>query len=382
MSTRRIDDQLEKLKGSAGSRYRIPTPALVLELDALEYNIRLMAERARRAGVQMRPHAKSHKSAYIAKLQIAAGAVGVCCAKLGEAEALMDAGVHSVLVTSPIVGRDCAERAVQLASIDPAFQVVVDHPTQVDVLARCAEQQRSVLRVLIDIDVGLARTGVNSVEAALELANRIQSSTGLSLCGVQGYGGHWQHMPGAQVRRSAVAAGMQRVREVVAALNAQGVSLEIITGGGTGTFAADAELRTLNEVQPGSYIFMDAQYRDALGADPDGAFRQSLFVQSRVVSVNAAPYVTMDAGLKAFATDGPLPRAASERFAACSYFYFGDEHGRLMRPAGDTSIALDERIEFIPPHCDPTVDRYDRYFLVRKDVFVGTTVIDAARRAQ
>ena len=341
-----------------------------------------MAQRANSAGLQLRPHAKCHKSAYIAKLQIDAGAVGVCCAKLGEAEALMDAGVRGILVTSPIVGGDCAERAALLARTDAMFQIVVDHPAQVDVLAACAERERSMLRVLIDVDVGLARTGVNSVAAALAIAKRVRSSSSLLLCGVQGYGGHWQHLPGLEIRRAAVATGMHRLRELVDALEAQGAAPEIVTGGGTGTFAADADLRVFNEVQPGSYIFMDAQYRDALGADPDGAFQQSLFVQSRVVSVNAEAHVTLDAGLKAFATDGPPPRAVDARFIDCKYNYFGDEHGRLTRPANDSSIDLDQRIEFLPPHCDPTVDRYDRYFLVRKDVFVGTTPIEAARRAQ
>ena len=382
MSTQAIDRQLERLKGRPGSRFQLPTPALVLELDALERNIRVMTERARSAGLRLRPHAKSHKSAHIAKLQIDAGAVGVCCAKLGEAEALMEAGVRGVLVTSPVVGGDCAERAVQLAHVDATFQIVVDHPAQVDVLAACAERHRGKLRVLIDIDVGLARTGANSVAAALEIAGRVRSSPALLLCGVQGYGGHWQHLPGLETRRAAVATGMQRLRAVVDALKAQGAAPEIVTGGGTGTFAADADLRVLNELQPGSYVFMDVQYRDALGADPDGAFQQSLFVQSRVVSVNAEAHVTVDAGLKAFATDGPTPRAVGARFVDCKYHYFGDEHGRLTRPVNVPSIDLDQRIEFVPPHCDPTVDRYDRYFLVRQDVFVGTTPIEAARRAQ
>jgi D-serine deaminase-like pyridoxal phosphate-dependent protein len=380
MSGQVIDQQLERLKREPGSRYRLPTPALVLELDALEHNIRLMAERARSAGVRLRPHAKCHKSAHIAKLQIDAGAVGVCCAKLGEAEALMDANIRGVLVTSPIVGGDCAERAAQLACKDSTLQVVVDHPAQVDALGASTERRGAALRVLIDVDVGLARTGANSVDAALEIARRVRASPALRLCGVQGYGGHWQHLPGMDARRAAVTAGMQRLRAVIDALKAQGSAPEIVTGGGTGTFAADADLHVLNEVQPGSYIFMDMQYRDALGADPDGAFHQSLFVQSRVVSVNAEAHVTLDAGLKAFATDGPTPRAVGARFADCKYNYFGDEHGRLTRHVA--SIDLDERIEFIPPHCDPTVDRYDRYFLVRKDVFVGTMPIEAARRAQ
>ena len=175
---------------------------------------------------------------------------------------------------------------------------------------------------------------------------------------------------------------MKQLAAAIEALRASGYEISIVTGGGTGTFAADAALRVLNEAQPGSYIFMDAQYRDALGADEDAAFEQSLFVQAQVVSVNAAHWVTVDAGLKAFATDGPLPRPVGQRFGGSSYFYFGDEHGGLSRPLQGSPIRLGERAEFIPPHCDPTVDRYEMLFLVRSDVLIEITPLQAARRSQ
>lgn len=175
---------------------------------------------------------------------------------------------------------------------------------------------------------------------------------------------------------------MERLSTVVRALREAGHPVDWVTGGGTGSFAADAELGVLTEVQPGSYVFMDSQYRDALDEDADGQYEQSLFVQARVVSINAASHVTVDAGLKAFATDGPLPRAADPRYAGCRYFWYGDEHGGLARPAEGPPPALGERIEFIPPHCDPTVDRYDRLVLVRGDTVVEVVPIEAARRSQ
>jgi D-serine deaminase-like pyridoxal phosphate-dependent protein len=285
-----------------------------------------------------------------------------------------------VLVTSPIVGADCATRAVALARIDPTFVLVADHPEQVRALAAASGSAR--VRVLIDVDVGLKRTGVASAAAALELAAAIRVAPALALLGVQGYGGHWQHIKGLEARCDAVATGMQRLSEVVAALRKAGHLLDIVTGGGTGTFAADAALRVLTELQPGSYVFMDGQYREALLNDADGAFEPSLFVQARAISANWPTHVTVDAGLKAFATDGPLPRPFGERLAGSEYFWFGDEHGRLTQPPGRRPIALGERIEFISPHCDPTVDRHRQYVLVRGDTIIGVAPIEAAQRSQ
>jgi D-serine deaminase-like pyridoxal phosphate-dependent protein len=375
-------DQARALIGRPGSRYQLPTPALIVDVDAFERNVERMAQRAREAGLVLRPHSKTHKSATIARRQIAAGAVGVCCAKLGEAEALAKAGLRSLLITSPIVGEDTTARAVALARLDPDVMLVVDHEQQVEALASASASAGVILSVLIDVDVAMARTGVASPPAAVNLAGKIAARSSLRLVGVQGYGGIWQHIVGESERRKAVATGMTRLSAIVHELRESGHRLPLITGGGTGTFAADAALRVLNDVQPGSYIFMDNQYRDALGKDEDGGFLQSLFVQARVVSVNAEKWITVDAGLKAFATDGPVPRVTDPRFSSDGYFYYGDEHGGVMRPAGGNGIALGERIELIPPHCDPTVDRYTVYHFVRGDTLVDVVEIEAARRSQ
>lgn len=377
-----VDELLDSLVGKPGSRHLLPTPILLVDLDRLEANIHRMAARARGAGIAIRPHAKSHKCAAIARRQLEAGAAGICCAKVGEAEALAAAGVGPILLTSPVVGADQARRVAALARRHPGLAAVVDHPEQARDLARACQGGAAPLATLIDIDVGLARTGVASPADALALAEAIAASPSLHLAGVQGYGGQWQHIAGLAKRRSAITTGMERLADVVGALREAGHEVPWVSGGGTGSFTTDVDLGVLTEVQPGSYIFMDSQYRDALGEDADGEFEQSLFVQARVVSANAPSHVTVDAGLKAFATDGPLPRPATPRYADCQYFWYGDEHGGLARPAQGESPALAERIEFIPPHCDPTVDRYDRLVMVRGDTVVKVAPIEAARRAQ
>ena len=368
--------------GSAGSRFHIPTPALVVDLEAFERNVARMAQRAATAGLALRPHAKTHKSAAIGRRQIEAGAIGLCCVKLGEAEALAQAGMRPLLVTSPVVGGDAAARAAALVRIDPGLLLVADHAEQIETLAAAANAAGVRLAVVIDIDVGMGRTGVPTPAAAVALGRQIARFPSLRLAGVQGYGGMWQHIAGEAERRKAVEEGMMRLNASVEALRAGGHEVGLVTGGGTGSFAADAALRVLNEVQPGSYIFMDNQYRDALGTDADGAFEQSLFVQAQVISVNATEWVTVDAGLKAFATDGPVPRPAGKRFGGSRYFYFGDEHGGLTRPDDDVPVRLSERVELIPPHCDPTVDRYDVMYFVRGDAVVEIAPIEAARRSQ
>ncbi len=380
MTIRPADQLAQAIIGEPNSRFRLPTPALILDEAALDANIRRMAGRARDK-VALRPHAKTHKCAWIARKQIAAGAVGICCAKTGEAEALSAAGVRGILLTSPVADPAMPKRLCDLAAIDTGFACVVDHRDPATSLSGEACRRGIRVNVLIDVDVGLGRTGVSGPEQAVALAEHVHRCEGLTLAGVQGYGGHWQHIAGFQKRCDAVRVGMERLSRAVDAIRSAGHPVGVITGGGTGTVAADLHLNVLNELQPGSYVFMDAQYSDAMGGDDDGAFETSLWVASQVVSANADGIVTVDAGLKAFATDGPMPRPAGERFGGSTYMFFGDEHGALTRPAGPP-VSLGERVEFVTPHCDPTVDRYDAYHVVRGDRLVGIVPIEAARASR
>ena len=216
----------------------------------------------------------------------------------------------------------------------------------------------------------------------------IQAQPNLTLLGVQvSYGGNWQHMEGANERAAAVADGMARLKTVIAALRDAGCAeIGVVTGGGTGTFAADAAQGVLREVQPGSYAFMDREYRDCLKADPDGAFEQALTIAATVITTNHPQWVTVDAGLKAFATDGPLPEPLTPKFAGSAYRFFGDEHGMLMRPVDDkgagAEIARGERVDFVPPHVDPTLDRYEVIHLVRGDALIEIVPIEARGASQ
>ena len=337
-----------------------------------------MTARAKAAGLALRPHAKSHKCSAIAHRQIEAGAIGICCAKLAEAEAMAAAGVAAILVTSPIAGPAQATRAAKLAQDIADFRIVIDHPDGAAELAAAALGQ---IQVLIDVDPGMGRTGVHDAAQAVAVFHAIAAQPNLTLLGVQCYGGQWQHMEGANARAAAIADGMTYLSSVIAALRQAGADIKVVTGGGTGSFAADAAQGVLTEVQPGSFAFMDREYRDALQDDPDGAFEQALVIAATVISTNHPKWVTVDAGLKAFSTDGPLPVALTPKFAQSPYRFFGDEHGRLMRPDGQP-VARGERVDFVPPHVDPTLDRYDVLHMVRGDVLVAIAPIEARGASQ
>lgn len=364
--------------GEPGSADLIPTPAAVLDLDAFDRNVAKMAQRAAQAGLALRPHAKSHKTAALAHRQIAAGAVGVCCAKLAEAEALAAAGVGQILVTSPIAGTANAARAARLAAELADFRIVVDHP---DAAAELGAAAQGTIQVVIDVDVGMGRTGCHDAEQAAAVARAVLAQPNLKLLGVQGYGGGWQHIQGANARAAAAAEGMKALQAAIAAIRAAGGTVEVVTGGGTGTFAADAAQDVLNEVQPGSYAFMDKEYRDALKDDPDGAFEQAATIVATVISANHPKWVTLDAGLKAFSTEGPMPQPLTPKFAACAYRFFGDEHGMISRPAGEP-VARGERVALAPGHIDPTLDRYDLMHLVQGDVLVDIVRIEGRGASQ
>jgi len=350
------------LIGRQGSRADLNTPVLAVELEALDRNIARMAELAAARGVRLKPHAKTHKSADIARRQIAAGAVGVCCAKLGEAEALAVEGVGRLHITSPVVSRPGIERLVALNGTSEGLSVVADAIGNVDDLAAAASAERP-LTIFVDIDPGIHRTGVASAEAAVALAGQIQSHASLRYGGVQMYCGREQHIENYADRREAIVERTGYLRQVLEALEAAGAPAEVITGGGTGTHRIDLELGVLTELQVGSYIFMDDQYVACdLTGDGDQPFERSLFVESRVVSASAHGLVTLDAGFKAFATEGEPPTTPQGR-----YFFMGDEHGALIGEGVETRLAIGDMVRLNPPHCDPTVDLYDSYHVLRGD---------------
>lgn len=395
------------LIGRPGSRKDLATPALLLDLDALESNIAAMARFCNESGLALRPHAKTHKSVNVAKMQLAAGARGICVATLREAQVMATHGIAGIHLTTPVVGTVKTEAFVALARA--GLTGVVDNPACVDALEDCARRENMVLRLLVDADLGsMLRTGTASSNAALALAERIASSDVLEFEGVQFYSGIVQHIPTMAERKRAYGRELERLAALLRQLEMAGLKPRTISGGGTGTFHIDAESGLFTENQAGSYAVMDMEYA-AVELQPGGgrAFENALFVQASVISNNARGLVTVDAGTKSFAMDGPVPRIASGAPAASGYQYFGDEFGMVlsgalqqrmasMPPPGggggshemfhslfddfrgnEEPLAVGSKIELVAPHCDPTVNLHNFYHCVRGDTLVDIWPVDA-----
>ncbi|WBH17870.1 DSD1 family PLP-dependent enzyme [Sphingomonas radiodurans] len=366
------------LIGQPGSRDRLNTPALILDADAFARNVARMADFARRHGLILRPHAKSHKSADIARAQLASGAVGLCCAKLGEAEALAAEGIDGLHLTSPVVTPPGIARLAALARRIAALSIVADHPDVVDALA-VAAQGGPPLTVFVDIDPGIHRTGVASPQEAVALARRIADHPSLRYGGVQFYCGAQQHIQDFAERRAAIVERTDYLSTCLAALTAADLAPAIVTGGGTGSHVIDAELGVLTELQVGSYIFMDREYSDCdLGDGGAKPFETALLVDAGVISANAPGLVTIDAGLKAFATDTGPPAILAGAGESARYRFMGDEHGAVIGP---DLPGIGARITLGTPHCDPTVNLYDAYHVIRGDVLTAIWPVTARGRS-
>jgi D-serine deaminase-like pyridoxal phosphate-dependent protein len=349
----------------------IDTPALVIDLDAMERNLAAMAAFARTHRVALRPHAKLHKCAAIARLQIDAGAVGVCVQKLGEAEALADAGITDIYLSNELISEAKLARFAALAG-RIKLAIAVDSALGIERLALALKAAGSMVDVFVEIDVGQGRCGVADAPAAIALAERIAAQPRLSLRGLQAYHGGIQHLRDWAARRNAAAQAAERTGAVLAKLAAAGVQCEVVTGGGSGSVEFDLGSGVYTEIQPGSYVFMDADYGS--NAYPGALrFEHSLFIATTVMSVAAGDRVILDAGLKSMAVDSGLPwiwadGAASE---ALEYVAANDEHGIVKpRQAGNVAAlpALGSRVLLVPGHCDPTLNLYDALVTVRGGV--------------
>ena len=370
------------LVGVPGGRWRLNTPALVVDLDLLDSNIARMARFCADSGIGLRPHSKSHKSLEIARRQLEAGAVGICCAKLGEAEIFAAGGIDAILVTSPLVTAEAGRRLAALNRSCADLMVVTDSPVHLDMLAAAAAGSGRPLKVLVDLDVGQHRTGIVPGADAVALARAIAAAPRLHLAGIQGYAGHLQHVGDRSARQADTLAAMQLLADTRAALEREGLACPIVTGGGTGTFDLDPQARALTDIQVGSYLFMDAQYNDVWELDGEPPpFPTSLLVQATVVSANHPGLATADAGLKAFAADAGPPRILAGAPFGTIYAARSDEHGRLELPAG-TSVEVGTVLTCAVPHCDPTVNLYDFYHVVRGDTLVDIWPVDARGRSQ
>jgi 3-hydroxy-D-aspartate aldolase len=344
---------------------RVDTPALLLDLDAFETNLESMAREARSAGVRLRPHAKSHKCPEIARRQAALGAVGVCCQKVSEAEVFVAGGIQDVLVTNEVVGDVKLARLARLAR-SARVGVCVDDLTQVEALARAAQAADKELDLWVELDVGANRCGAGTGEAVLSLASAITSRRGLRFAGLQAYQGSAQHLRTPEERRAAITEAAARVRAAVALLEEAGFETPLVTGAGTGTWELEAASGAWHEVQPGSYVFMDADYGRNLGEDgrPVHRFRQSLFLLATVMSRSAPGRAVVDAGLKAHSVDSGMPLV--DGIPGADYTRVSDEHG-VIELSGPGDLRLGDKVRLVPGHCDPTVNLHDWLICYRGD---------------
>ena len=344
----------------------VSTPALLVDLDAYEHNLALMAERVKQHGVRLRPHAKTHKSPIVTRHQMALGAVGACCQTVAEAEALVDGGVDNVLVSNQVVGQRKIDRLAALARRARVGVCVDDHGNTL-ALQDAAQRAGSSLHVLVEIDVGMGRCGVAPGEPALALAQAIGECGALRFEGLQAYHGSAQHIREHAARHRAIDTAVGLARDTVRLLEKHDIACETVAGAGTGTFEFEAASGVYNELQAGSYVFMDADYARNLKSDGSffDDFQHSLLVLATVLSLPATERVVVDAGLKSHSIDSGLPRV----FGADDVQYTGasDEHGVLDVSQSNRRFRLGEVVKLIPGHCDPTVNLHDWYVGIRAD---------------
>ncbi|WP_207538345.1 DSD1 family PLP-dependent enzyme [Sabulicella rubraurantiaca] len=338
----------------------VDTPALLLDLDAFEHNLDTMAALLAEHPVKLRAHAKTHKSPVIARLQMERGAIGQCVQKVAEAEVLAWGGIPDVMVTNQIWGVRKLARLMGLARIS-RVSVCADDAAQVAAIEAAAEVAGVRIPVLVEIDVGAARCGVEPGPPAVELAERIAASRHLQFGGLQAYHGSAQHIRSPEQRAETIRGAADAARRTVEQLRQRGLDCPVVGGAGTGTFRHEAASGVYTEIQAGSYAFMDADYARNEEAPP---FRHALFVLATVMSAAQPHIAVVDAGHKAIPTDSGLP-LVWER-PGVTYAGASDEHGKLTVEDPSLRPRLGEKLRLVPGHCDPTVDRFDWYVGVRK----------------
>lgn len=360
----------------------IPTPALLVDLDRMESNLRKMAGDAKTMNVGVRPHAKTHKCPIIAKMQMAMGAIGICTAKVSEAEVMVAAGIDQVLITSPVVTRGKISRVIDLARQSGDIQMVVDNAKTIADFDAAAKAAGVKLRVVLDLDTGTKRTGVATGAPALALAQQIDRAGSLQFDGLQNYAGHLMHLVGHDVRKKLSDETAGRAIETKRMIEQSGIKVDVLSGGGTGTFDIDGVIDEVTDLQVGSYLFMDAQYRKIGDADSDvfDYFDPSLFVLVTAISQPVPERITVDAGYKAFASDDALPEFRD--ITGVTYRWGGDEHGIILLEKPSRKMKLGDKMEMMVSHCDPTVNLYDYYHPVRDGLVHELWPVAARGRSQ
>ncbi|PWY94133.1 putative amino acid aldolase [Aspergillus sclerotioniger CBS 115572] len=363
---------------SVGDRLEsLDTPSMIVDLDLMESNIKKLFTTLQSTNCNIRPHLKTTKSVVLARKLEAAGAKGCCVAKVSEAEIVAAAGFDDILITCEIIGKPKVKRLVELFKQHKAIRIVVDSEAGAtainDELAQSGVSEP--IAVLIDLDVGLGRTGVAAGNPALALAQHLATLPHMRLIGVQGYEGHLQHLHDRHDRKTQCLQSMKILVNTAEMLRQEDFNIEVVTTGGTGTAEFCATVPGVTELQPGSFIFMDTDYRNAVGT----FYSNSLTLLSTVISKQGDRQVTIDAGLKSLTTDSGLAECKDSRY---KHQNLGDEHGSLSWEDGVPNLEIGDRAEMIPSHIDPTINLHDFYYAYRNGVIEEIWSVDTRGRVQ
>ncbi len=364
------------------SKWDLDTPALCVDLDRLERNLATLQAQVSGAGIASRPHAKTHKCPAIARLQLASGAVGICVAKLSEAEVMFEHGVDRLLLTTSNVTPSKIKRAMQLRKWCDGFIQAVDTPANARELSDAAREAGVTADVVVDVDPGGHRTGIEPGDPAVALAQLVDQLPNLQLRGMLCYDGGSQHVAGFEARRTQALERLAPAGETFAAMQRAGLNVEIFSGGGTGTYNIDHETAGFTDVQAGSYVFMDAQYMAIGGRDGEvyTDFEPSLTVVTTVLNASYEGRATTDAGAKALTINRPGAIVAGA--TGMTYGSGSDEFGTIRYDNPSRTFAVGDRLDVIVAHCDPVVNLYDRLYGVRADRVETVWPIAARGRSQ
>ena len=355
----------------------LDTPALLIDLDKMEANIETMANYFSTVNADLRPHVKTHKTPIIAHKQIAAGAIGVTCAKLGEAEAVIHAGIRDVLIANQIVGAQKIARLINLAK-HSEIMVAVDNAENVQAISDAAAAKGATVRMLVEVNIGMDRCGVESGEPTLKLAEQIRQSPNLIFEGLMGYEGHTVAKPDRSERDTNAREAMQRLIDAKTYLEKHDVQVSIMSGGGTGTFNITGSISEMTEVQAGSYVLMDSTYRNVEGVGDH--FDCALSVLATVVSRPSTDRMIVDTGLKVLAKEFGIPQPIGVNGVEMTGL--SEEHGNMQVSEASVSLKPGDKLEILPTHCCTTVNLHDRYYGIRNGIVESVWDIAARGKAQ
>jgi len=360
------------------TKYDLETPCLIIDQELLEQNLSKMQKLADKKDKKLRPHAKTHKCITLAKKQIEYGAIGVCAAKISEAEILAKAGVQGILITGPIASDAKIKKIIDILKISPSLIVTIDNKLTAEKLNIELQKNNLKIDVLLDIDAGLHRTGVKPSEA-LQFCEYLLSLKNLHLRGIQSYAGHLQHIISFKDRKTASRNSLEEIIPIFNKLKSEAEDFNIFSASGTGTFEIDNDIPEITEHQVGSYVFMDAEYLSVESSENSKhfeTFKPALRLLTTVVSTNQNGFVTVDAGLKSLYRDGGEPQIITPVFSELKYDWFGDEYGKISYNKNQKAPALGTVLELITSHCDPTINLFDKIYVVKNNKVIDEWKID------